>query len=171
MSSEIEGRASPQVSSLLSHPHHLYPHRHFPCPCNLCSSLFPSLTCLKGHTFGPRLPFTLTATTNVWFAVSGGKWAEQIHQAFPWLFGRDGVIPAALFISPLSLTVSLLTLRADWWHCTLPHVPSPWTAETAVSLHYWRTLASRETHLQSKRGWKISSLLLNSTQSVALVGP
>lgn len=45
-----------------------------------------------------------------------------------WLFLLERiccVILSALFISDLSLTVWLLRLRVDWWHCPLQHARPP----------------------------------------------
>lgn len=120
-----EGCASPQVRS--PPPHHPTLFRVLATSAAL---YFRHSHVWKVTLLAPRLPLTVTASTNVWFSVSGEKWAERIHRAFPRLFGRGVVVPAALFISPLLFTVSLLRLCADWWHCTVLHVPAPCTAET-----------------------------------------
>lgn len=94
-----EGCTSPQVSSLLSPIFRVLP--------TSAALYFCHSHCLKGHTSGPRLPFTVTASTNVWFVVSVEKWAEQIHGVFLLLFFGVALLSrAALFISALSLTVT-----------------------------------------------------------------
>lgn len=140
-----EGCASPQVGSTLPHHANLFRVLATSAALYFCHSHVWKVTLLA-----PRLPLTVTASTNVWFSVSGEKWAERIHRAFPRLFGHGVFCPSCLVY--FSFVIYSVTSQIMCWLMVLYCLACPrslcrWNP---VSPHDCRTLGSREGHLESQ---------------------
>lgn len=140
-----EGCVSPQVSS--PSPHHPTLFRVLATSAAL---YFRHSHVWKVTLLAPHLPLTVTASTNVWFSVSGEKWAERIHRAFPRLFGRGVVVPAAFLflLCYVQCHFSDYVLIDGIVPSCMSPLPVP--LKPYVSPHDCRTLGSRERRLESQ---------------------